>query len=92
MKKVRLSVDGLQVQSFATSDAAAQEHGTVHAHDAATDADECATQDQAWNTCWGTCDVTCGCPDNTERYNCYFTEGPCDTYGSNGWNYWDSVC
>lgn len=35
MKKFRLNVDALQVQSFAT-DAAAHERGTVQAHDAAS--------------------------------------------------------
>jgi hypothetical protein len=59
MEKVRLIVDELQVQSFATTDEEAERRGTVRAHDAPTDPVGCPTADPAWDTCWGSCGGTC---------------------------------
>jgi hypothetical protein len=82
VEKVRLTVDDLQVQSFATSEREVQRRGTVRAHDVVTDQFECPTQDQAWDTCWGTCGETCGCQENSQ-----------DTDWSRcTWGYWISMC
>jgi hypothetical protein len=55
MEKVRLSVDELQVQSFATTGANALPRGTVRGHDAPSDQFACPTADVNWDTCWDTC-------------------------------------
>jgi hypothetical protein len=60
MEKVRLTLDELHVQSFATTGAETAGRGTVRAHDAPTDAVECPTADPVWDTCWGSCGDTCG--------------------------------
>jgi hypothetical protein len=57
MKKTRLSLDDLDVQSFATAGAGAGEPGTVCGHDAPTDEVECPTANEIWSTCR----YTCGC-------------------------------
>jgi len=57
MEKVRLTVDELHVQSFATTDRGVAQRGTVRAHDAPTDQVECPTADVNW----ATCKYTCGC-------------------------------
>lgn len=74
MKKVRLVVDDLQVQSF-TTDQETRGHGTVQAHDAPTDAVECPTADPAFNTCWGTCEYSCDCPGASGdcSVDCWYT-------------------
>jgi len=64
MEKVRLTVDDLQVQSFATSSQPSPRRGTVHGHDAPTDQLECPTANVAWDTCWGSC--ACGGGGNTD--------------------------
>jgi hypothetical protein len=62
MEKVRLSLDELEVQSFATTTGEAQRRGTVRGHDAPTDEVECPTADYRWNTCFPTqCQGSCGC-------------------------------
>jgi hypothetical protein len=60
MDKVRLTLDELQVQSFATTAVDADGRGTVRAHDAPTDPVECPTADPLWDTCWNTCGESCG--------------------------------
>lgn len=89
MEKVRLTLDELQVQSFATTEQGAGRRGTVHGHDAPSDAVECPTADPAYGTCWGSCN---GCSDScdcetancTVEEECWFTDwGPC-TWGSRG--------
>ena len=60
MEKIRLSLDELTVQSFATTAGARAERGTVRGHDLPTDQVECPTADPNWNTCWATCGDTCG--------------------------------
>jgi len=59
MEKKHLTLDELEVQSFATTGAAAGERGTVRAHDAPTDQVECPTADPNWDTCWASC-AHCG--------------------------------
>ena len=58
MKKLHL--DGLTVDSFATTAAAANARGTVAAHGAAfRTLSGCP---ESWDgTCWVTCWMTCGC-------------------------------
>lgn len=63
MEKVRLTIDELCVQSFATTDDSARRRGTVVAHDYPTDAQECPTSWAA--TCAETCADTCQCEGNT---------------------------
>lgn len=83
MEKVRLTLDELQVQSFATTENDAQSRGTVRGHDAPTDAVE--------DTCWASCNWSCGCSDSCECEtanctvdDCWFTDwGPC-TWGGTG--------
>lgn len=72
MDKVRLTIDELQVQSFATTDRDANGRGTVRAHDAPTDEVECPTVDPVWNTCWGSCGDSCGgtCGGSCDSCNC----------------------
>ena len=65
MEKVRLTVDELQVQSFATSPDRPGTRGTVRGHDAPTDQVECPTANAGWDTCWNTCADTCQCEGNT---------------------------
>jgi hypothetical protein len=84
MEKVRLTIEDLQVQSFATSQADAERGGTVHAHDAPTDRYECPTQDYAWGTCGGSCpENSCGCETSECTVDdCWFTDwGPCTWNG-----------
>jgi hypothetical protein len=71
MEKVRLTVDELRVQSFATTGHDPQPRGSVHAHDAPTDQVECPTYDAAWESCWETCG------DCYTQNTCYETCGQC---------------
>lgn len=85
MEKVRLTLEELNVQSFPTTDEEVGRRGTVHGHDAPTDAYECPTQ-QAGATCLGSCpDNSCGCETSECTVDdCWFTDwGPC-TWGSTG--------
>jgi hypothetical protein len=74
MKKVRLIVDDLQVQSF-TTDRQTPARGTVNAHDAPTDAVECPTGNAAFDTCGGTCENSCQCPGPSAdcSVDCWYT-------------------
>lgn len=94
MEKVRLTLDELNVQSFATTQQQVARRGTVRAHDAPTDEFECPTQNAAYNTCWGTCADSCQCSDSCDcdtancsvELDCWYTDwGPC-TMGGTGWN------
>lgn len=85
MRKLKLSLDALQVESFTPSaDEAAR--GTVPAHAFTEYADEscfascnggcsnscgggCGTN-TAWQSCYGSCQNTCGCPPNTDYTAC----------------------
>lgn len=62
MEQVRLNLDDLEIQSFATTETAIPQRGTVHAN-AVTDPVECPTADPAWETCWScdTCESACQC-------------------------------
>ena len=87
MEKVRLTLDELQVQSFATTDGPADARGTVRAHDAPTDQLECPTACPEWDTCWNTCGESCGgscascdcasaeCSADTCFWGCYTNRG-----------------
>lgn len=57
MRKIKLEMDGLQVDSFETAAAALSERGTVHGHYS-----QMGTCDGRVATCQdgGTCDVGCG--------------------------------
>lgn len=93
MEKVRLTLDELHVQSFATTGGESGGRGTVRAHDAPTDQVECATQNPDWDTCWGTCGGSCGGTCGCEEYSERCTLDDCYT----GWPYctWDggvSMC
>lgn len=84
MEKVRLTLEDLAVQSFATSDEDPRRGGTVHGHDVRTDLYECPTQNGG--TCLGSCpDNSCGCETaECTVDDCWFTDwGPC-TWGSTG--------
>ena len=60
MQKVRLTLDELAVQSFATTGGVARGRGTVNGRDS-TDPVACPTYDNAWDTCWDSCNAaTCG--------------------------------
>jgi len=61
MEKTRLSLDELEVQSFATIGAPDARRGTVRAHDAPTDEVECPTAYFEWDTCWNSCAGSCDC-------------------------------
>lgn len=61
MEKTRLTLDDLQVQSFATTASPASQRGTVRGHDLPTDQVECPTADPNWNTCWASCNDTDCC-------------------------------
>lgn len=70
MEKTKLSLDELQVQSFATTEAAAEQRGTVRGH-ADTDAVACPTvdpNDTCWASCEGTCESACDC--QTQGFEC----------------------
>ena len=84
MEKMSLTLDDLEVQSFATGRADGAQRGTVRGHDYPTDAVECPT---SWDaTCANTCADTCQCEGNTGDCTviCY-TDGDCTTRGS--WYY-----
>lgn len=82
MDKVRLTIDELEVQSFATSNADAARRGTVRAHDAPTDQLECPTACPNWDTCWNTCGDTCGGSCGGSCDSCYCETAACsDTCG-----------
>lgn len=87
MEKMRLSMDELQVQSFATTGTGEAERGTVHGHDN-TDPAACPTADPAWETCWAscdgwdcgsgnTCDNSCNCGSPTWLASGCFSYGVC---------------
>jgi hypothetical protein len=74
MKKMRLVVDELQVQSF-TVDEEPRNRGTVRAHDdVRTDAVECPTANPAWDTCWDSCHGSCQCNPSADcSVDCWYT-------------------
>lgn len=85
MEKMRLSLDALEVQSFATA-RAGEARGTVRGHDAPTDCVECPTANANWNTCWATCADSCNCgsgsgPDTQDcgGYSDWACTGNCST-------------
>jgi hypothetical protein len=61
MKKLRLSLDALAVESFDANDTFRHWAGTVEARDDDTDASNCPTCD----TCQGDNCKKCGCADST---------------------------
>ncbi|HEX6751009.1 MAG TPA: hypothetical protein VF092_27215 [Longimicrobium sp.] len=63
MRKIRLSVEDLAVESFRTSEGAEKKVGTVRAHDSGTDFDGCVSYYSNCATCLE------GCPRNT--LTCY---------------------
>lgn len=76
MRKTRLTLDDLDVQSFATTAGTGAQRGTVRGHDVPTDQVECPTVNQAWDTCWDTCADTCNCgggggPSDFCSYDCF---------------------
>jgi hypothetical protein len=94
MKKTRLTLDSLEVQSFATTSDSSTPRGTVHGHDAPTDQVECPTADVNWATCAASCgcgggntdDCTVICEsDACSAQDCSFT---CDW----GWTFFASRC
>lgn len=73
MKKMRLVVDELQVQSFIV-DQESRDRGTVRANDARTDAFECPTANPAWDTCWDSCQGSCQCNPSADcSVDCWYT-------------------
>ena len=91
MKKLKLDLDELSVESFATTPERGREGGTVFGQNHCTCYTQCTcpgcpTCDASCNgtcggTCAGTCDAscngTCGCPSGD--YTCDYTCGPdCD--------------
>ncbi len=57
MRKIRLKLDDLAVDSFNTGDRDGKHAGTVHAHDATTIADGC---NFSRGTCFQSCAMTNG--------------------------------
>ena len=84
MEKTRLSLDDLEVQSFATTAPTGQQRGTVRGHDAPTDQVECPTADGNWNTCWDSCADSCGCGGGSGN-SC---ENNCESTGCGGFSDW----
>ena len=87
MRKIRLDLDELSVESFETNGAGAERKGTVQAH-AQTEWNTCQgdTCDPG-NTCWDSCDGVCGtyfCATQDSCWNpscvnsCAFTCAPCN--------------
>ena len=73
MQKMRLVIDDLHVQSFAT-DRQSPARGTVRAHDAPTDAVECPTADVAYESCWQTCQRACDPGPSADcSVDCWYT-------------------
>ncbi len=70
MKKLRLEMEGLRVESFHPASTSMDDSGTVHGHASlnGTCFPTCGTtcpiscQMSCGNTCPGTCYRTCGCP------------------------------
>lgn len=88
MEKTRLTVDDLEVQSFATTTPVAGQRGTVRGHDAPTDEVECPTADVNWETCRVSCGGGCG---NSDDCTVICQSDACSaldcTFGGGGW-YW----
>lgn len=87
MEKVRLTLDDLQVQSFATLSQPMERGGTVRAHDAETDPVECPSD---WESCRYSCDCNGTDPGDWSvdcwSDACYTDDGRCDT------NYVGTIC
>ena len=81
MDKVRLTLEELQVQSFATTSGPADGRGTVRAHDWPTDERGCPTGNPAWDSCGDTCWETCGdsCGGSCNTCNCESADCSADT-------------
>lgn len=78
MEKVRLSLDELQVQSFATTGSRMEQRGTVHANDSVpTDPVNCPTLDPAWDTCWESCWGSCWSCNQSCDGSCDCWSGAC---------------
>jgi hypothetical protein len=89
MEKVRLTLDELQVQSFATTEAAGKGQGTVRGHDVPTDQVECPTANVNWDTCWASCADTNCCGSGGDTDNCTYD---CWSDWCGSWTWWISWC
>ncbi len=91
MRKTKLSLDTLHVETFETDPAAAEVRGTVQAHGLTQFTSYCQCDATHYGTCQGTCVNTCGGP--TCDYPCrsamtfYMT---CQAGCS--WTHGDAVC
>jgi hypothetical protein len=91
MRKTRLSLDSLDVESFETA-RVPQVGGTVHAHGPTGFTSYCQCQQvTVYGTCQGTCVNTCGgptCDEPCQSANtCYLT-----CIDRCGWTYGDVTC
>ncbi len=64
MRKIRLDLDDLTVESFGTAQGEETKAGTVRGHDVTQPADGCASRQPGCETylciSWGTCFQSCG--------------------------------
>ncbi|HEU4561454.1 MAG TPA: hypothetical protein VFS20_26610 [Longimicrobium sp.] len=68
MKKVKLSLDELRVESFSTANIR-QETGTVHARQQFTPLLSCGG-DTCRFSCWNSCNESCTCPIGSVCEDC----------------------
>jgi hypothetical protein len=86
MEKTRLSLDDLEIQSFATTTPPAGRRGTVRGHDdAPTDEVECPTVNAGWDTCWDTCRYGCGQEGNTGDCTVICETDACGNWSRGSW-------
>jgi hypothetical protein len=69
MKKLTLALDDLRVESYATTDEAVADPGTVRAHAEASH-HTCGCPQTDYRTCGCTEVRTCGCPETHEVITC----------------------
>jgi hypothetical protein len=86
MRKVKLNLHALQVESFDTSAGAAAPDGTVHANQLSGSLRFCPGDPTQYGTCQETCQMTCagpGCDEPTFYITCV---------ESCSWTYGDVAC
>jgi hypothetical protein len=89
MRKVRLDLDALAVESFETDGGTTKRKGTVHGHAPTLDLGETCN---GGNTCWDSCDGVCGTyfcatiDDSCGAASCVYGCSSLNPYGCNTCN------
>ncbi|MFL5382809.1 MAG: pinensin family lanthipeptide [Longimicrobiaceae bacterium] len=82
MKKLRLDLDNLQVESF-VAESDSEKSGTVHGHTGGVLGDTCAAEGCSQDFCTGYCTgLGTGCYTNDPVYAACTGQDPCTGYGA----------